>query len=265
MDTNITATPAAQAMGIWYTVLATCRKMFYDNRKKMTVGLSAYMGFWFVIGLLYGTFGAGGSTGPWEFYAFVASVAVMVICSLSFHDMRTKEGRLTTLMMPANVHTKFWPRFAMAFLGSWIIVVIGYLVMNLGRLIGCAIIQHELIEFGLPQITFLGVASDSLDNFFIIVTILTTQAIYFFGAILWPRLSFVKTTAVLMGIQTVFILIAIATVSVLVRNDYDIECIYSHDTNIWIAINVMIVLSVALIWMSYRRFRKSSVIYGMHK
>lgn len=265
MDTNITATPAAQAMGIWDTVLATCRKMFYDNRKKMTVGLSAYMGFWIVIGLLYGTFGAGGSTGPWEFYAFVASVAVMVICSLSFNDMRTKEGRLTTLMMPANVRTKFWPRFAMAFVGSWIIVAVGYLVMNLGRLIGCAIVQHKLIEFGLPEITILGMQSDFLDILTIIMIILTTQAIYFFGAILWPRLSFIKTTAVLMGIQTIFTLIAIAFIDILVRNDYDIEFIYSADTNSWIAINVMVLLSAALIWLSYRRFRKSSIIYGMHR
>lgn len=129
--------------------------------------------------------------GYYQMASFViVSVGLTIFGSLTFVSMNSKEGRISTIMMPALMLEKFLVRFLIYFIG-------GLLVLGIGFFVGMA----ELLLTFANLDTLMPIEAISGGDKSMIVTMYTViacpmllgNAFYALGSSIWPRASWVKT------------------------------------------------------------------------
>lgn len=250
--TTGTTTPVKNDM-----ILLTTKRFLYDNRRPFITGISVIAGFYLLIGMLLGMFHTGGGEGELSFYIFTAPIICSAFVSTLFSDMKSKEGRIALLMTPASAFAKIFPRFVIAFVMPWVILALGYSVMEGGRLL-----LNELMFDGSSSFYFdlgsMGSLLWLMISFFMMI-----MAAFFYGAILWPKLSFLKTTAVVQGVQLLIVVCIVWFINAIIRNGYAIEWLLSENATIWLFAAIGFLLMALFYILAYRRLKNSTVIYRL--
>ena len=208
-------------------------------------------------------------------YAFL-SFAILIVASLAFRKLTSKTGRIEMFTSPSSTLEKF--------LVNALIYVIGYLVAffictQLADLTRIAVLWpfrgDDMIVPG--PINFLTAIPDAVEgmgfgsaapgkpstwltiNMFI--GLLGGPGLFLLGSILWPRLSLLKTFAVVYGIQTIFGI----TIMILDANISDMEAVgdwvMDHLEHIMMAMTIISALLTILYWsLSWYLFKRKDVV-----
>lgn len=120
---------------------------------------------------------------------FIFSLGLTVLGSLTFVSMNSKNGRISTLMMPASMLEKFVLRFLIYFVAGTLLLVIGYFIGALEIVLAIATKDSGL------DFSIYGLGSDSFKEIISAITlpVVFGNALYALGSSIWPRSSWVKT------------------------------------------------------------------------
>lgn len=252
------APKAARNNGFW----VISRKMISEHRRGILSATMTYLGLWIAIGMLWGIVDMNHSDSVLMFYILIGGIGAVVFSSMMFADMKTKEGRLSVLMMPATAAAKFWPRVIAGFLGTAVVMVVGLFCEELGRLLGHLIMRYDNFELvSLPE----NFVDDGYEIAICAAGGLLQLSIYFYGAILWPKYSFIKTTSVMVCVTMLVSTIGGLIISSVLLHGYRFELLVSEEALFWIVFSIVVAISAALIWLSYRRFKNSTLMYGLRQ
>lgn len=175
------------------------KKYIVENSYRLLLCLGALVGVMAFLGFFLGMANEGGGKGM--YFGFSSLLAVMGIAGASqmFSELKTKEGRIALLMEPATVTAKFMVRMCVWVFGSSLVIVLAFEIGDLMRMLGAALFHHPVSAF-----TFIDFRVDSIKM--VIVTILiyfALQSFFVLGAVVWPKLSFIKTIVAMWVMQTV--------------------------------------------------------------
>ncbi len=249
------------------------KKELVDNRKPLLLGLT---GIWATYILLGAFLGYVKSMVPVEIFlfCFFGGMILTIGASLAFNNMKSKEGRINTLMLPAPVSQKFIVRWLAAVPILLIVVLLGCLMGDWARII----VYKFVIRMGdftpaynsayVNTTMWSFIANNYKDDPEAISIMLNcgfwgalcSQAIYFLGSVIWPKLSFIKTWAATQVLGVIFSMFFVPFLMNLKRDFiYDV----SYAGVMWIINSLGVVFCVVLYWLSYVRFTRSQVIYKL--
>lgn len=258
------ATPFAGADKKENMFMASVRKLVRDNWRMLVIGAGSFLGFALLFGILLGVLKTGGEKGEVMFYYCVSTLFSRIFASGCFGDMKTKETRLGVLMQPATAMQKFTPRLLGAFVAVPVLIAIGFLTMELGRLLGMLIRYQEGISMVNPFTVF-GGCCELIDVLVLVISVtmwVLIQAIFFFGGILWPRLSFIKTAGVVIAIQFILVMTWAISFATILNHGYVIIPLISMNAIAWIVEFILLALTAMVLILTYYRFRNSTVMYN---
>lgn len=241
------------------------KKEATDNHKPILLGLIGIWGLFLLSGIFAGMIADVGLIVEIPCFMILSSFVSTIGASLAFSSMKTKEGRISALMLPASRFEKFFVRWLATVPCLIIVIALGWLFGDLVRIGVERMNNFEGPSFWSLLEQTLGRTGDSKMewNFFVTICItsfLVTQAFYFFGAILWPRLSFIKTMAALQILQLVLVIFMLVTdLRPFNLNNID-ETSDAFQIIIWI---ISAVLCIGIYWLSYWWYSRSQVVYKL--
>lgn len=259
------------------TLSLLIKKELTDNRKPILLGIA---GIWGTFILLGGFLGYTGTIIPVELFLFLffSGMVLSIGASLAFSNMKTKEGRINTLMLPATVKQKFLVRWLGAVPLLFAVVLIGCFLGDWARLgmfrimthlqyFSIDLDPHLSLDRSLSAIAYISInlAEDPQPISFLITSVILgaslAQALYFLGAILWPKLSFIKTWAATQALQILGAIILVMCTKLKVPNFNSSDISFEGFMCFYIIFGLLI--CGGLYWLSYVRFRRSQVIYKL--
>lgn len=232
------------------------KKMFIENRKTLLMLCGGYFGALAVVGIWCGFNGVYSSSTTMIIYSVLAALMCSVMASLMFHDFTTKEGRINALMTPASRTEKFWLRLIAVLPGGLLLAFAGYYVLA-GFMNVTAGISHDI---WLPLysvsmfVKWLGWEAICMS----LASFLLSEGFFIFGAIAWPRKSFLKTLLVQAGIGFVCSTLMVFAARFIIHN-YTV-IVNDPEMLLWIATIVTALIGMALIYAAYVLFKRKTII-----
>lgn len=232
------------------------KKMFVENRKTLLMLCGGYLGALAVVGIWSGFNGVYSSSTVVIVYSVLAALLCAVLASLMFHDFTTKEGRINALMTPASRTEKFWLRLIAVFPGAVLLAIAGYYVLA-GFMNLTAGISHDLWVpiYGITDF-FNWIGDDGIFPF--VASFILSEGLFIFGAIAWPRKSFLKTLLVQAGISFVCSTFMVFAARFIINN-YTV-IVNDPEALLWIATSVTAAIGLALIYAAYVVFKRKTII-----
>ncbi len=207
---------------------------------------------------------------PQKTVFFMLTIALMVVASLSFRNLKSKNGRVALFTSPSSTLEKFLVNILIYVVGS---IVVFFACAQLADLTRIGILSlvgaDDLIVPG--PINFLSAINDTVTgigsiepvakgmNWIFWLSLLATPGMYLLGSVLWPRLSLLKTFAASQILSIVVMIIAITLTNVLIPEDEIVNwmknMVESGTLTNWIAISmgVQAVLYWGLSWYLFKR------------
>ena len=207
---------------------------------------------------------------PQKTVFFMLTIALMVVASLSFRNLKSKNGRVALFTSPSSTLEKFLVNVLIYVIGS---IVVFFACAQLADLTRIGILSlvgaDDLIVPG--PINFLSAINDTVTgigsiepvakgmNWIFWLSLLATPGMYLLGSVLWPRLSLLKTFAASQILSIVVMIIAITLTNVLIPEDeianWMKNMVESGTLTNWIAISmgVQAVLYWGLSWYLFKR------------
>jgi hypothetical protein len=207
---------------------------------------------------------------PQKTVFFMLAIALMVVASLSFRNLKSKNGRVALFTSPSSTLEKFLVNVLIYVVGS---IVVFFACAQLADLTRIGILSlvgaDDLIVPG--PINFLSAINDTVTGIGSIepvakgmrwifwLSLLATPGMYLLGSVLWPRLSLLKTFAASQILSIVVMIIAITLTNVLIPEDEIVNwlknIVESGTLTNWIAISlgVQAVLYWGLSWYLFKR------------
>ncbi len=207
---------------------------------------------------------------PQKTVFFMLAIALMVVASLSFRNLKSKNGRVALFTSPSSTLEKFLVNVLIYVIGS---IVVFFACAQLADLTRIGILSlvgaDDLIVPG--PINFLSAINDTVTgigsiepvakgmNWIFWLSLLATPGMYLLGSVLWPRLSLLKTFAASQILSIVVMIIAITLTNVLIPEDeianWMKNMVESGTLTNWIAISmgVQAVLYWGLSWYLFKR------------
>ena len=207
---------------------------------------------------------------PQKTMFFMLAIALMVVASLSFRNLKSKNGRVALFTSPSSTLEKFLVNVLIYVVGS---IVVFFACAQLADLTRIGILSlvgaDDLIVPG--PINFLSAINDTVTGIGSIepvakgmrwifwLSLLATPGMYLLGSVLWPRLSLLKTFAASQILSIVVMIIAITLTNVLIPEDEIVNwlknIVESGTLTNWIAISmgVQAVLYWGLSWYLFKR------------
>ena len=207
---------------------------------------------------------------PQKTVFFMLAIALMVVASLSFRNLKSKNGRVALFTSPSSTLEKFLVNILIYVVGS---IVVFFACAQLADLTRIGILSlvgaDDLIVPG--PINFLSAINDTVTgigsiepvakgmNWIFWLSLLATPGMYLLGSVLWPRLSLLKTFAASQILSIAVMIIAITLTNVLIPEDeianWLKNIVESGTLTNWIAISmgVQAVLYWGLSWYLFKR------------
>ena len=207
---------------------------------------------------------------PQKTVFFMLTIALMVVASLSFRNLKSKNGRVALFTSPSSTLEKFLVNVLIYVIGS---IVVFFACAQLADLTRIGILSlvgaDDLIVPG--PINFLSAINDTVTGIGSIepvakgmrwifwLSLLATPGMYLLGSVLWPRLSLLKTFAASQILSIAVMIIAITLTNVLIPEDeitnWLKNIVESGTLTNWIAISlgVQAVLYWGLSWYLFKR------------
>lgn len=244
-----------------FTVLL--KKEFIDNRRSLLLGLTGILVSYILLGIFIGNTMQSESTEvEIILFLFMGAIIIIIGASLAFSNMKTKEDRINTLMIPAPMSQKFIIRWLATVPMLLLIVLVASLLGDWARVVTSSINGKDTVNL----ITYIGNCysiEEEVNKVFIcaaVTALLCQQAIYFLGSILWPKLSFIKTLA---AIQILQFLLAILFFCVRWGFSFSSDWNIGVDGLTWIVYTFDLLFCSIIYWLAYVRFKRSQVIYKL--
>lgn len=245
------------------TFLLNIKHDFIENRKPILLSVSSLWGACVLIGGLLGYYGRGGGFTELFFFTVLLATCGYAFASLMFANMKRKESRIAMLMLPSSMMEKFltrWIAFVPVLFG---ILVAGFYLGDASRVLVNSF-TNNYYEHGIYsqimnpwKIAYGRYHMSGSIIFSILSSYFFYQSLFIFGAILWPKLSFIKTLGALWVLQTIVGIIGISIDSNMITTPQDLNRAF-----VWSGI-VLILLTIGMYALSYIRFKKSQVIYKL--
>ena len=207
---------------------------------------------------------------PQKTVFFMLTIALMVVASLSFRNLKSKNGRVALFTSPSSTLEKFLVNILIYVAGS---IVVFFACAQLADLTRIGILSlvgaDDLIVPG--PINFLSAINDTVTGIGSIepvakgmrwifwLSLLATPGMYLLGSVLWPRLSLLKTFAASQILSIAVMIIAFTLTNVLIPEDeianWLKNMVESGTLTNWIAISlgVQAVLYWGLSWYLFKR------------
>lgn len=202
---------------------------------------------WFIFGLF--VFGA---------------IAGSLMCSA----MSSKEGRTSMLTSPNSMTEKFLIQFLIYIVGFIVIYFCATFIADWLRVLTCKLMAEEpqlvrpmplsyLVTFGYDF------EADEYDRIIVPLTYWSAAvlvSVFALGSSVWPKNSFVKTFAFLLGLQIVITIIEVTAFSIMLPHPFDIRF---HPTpgQVCMMINIgSAVMMLGFYALAFRRFTESEII-----
>lgn len=189
---------------------------------------------------------------------FVATLAISIFGSLTFHSMSTKQSRISALMAPASMAEKFWMQAIIHTVGGTVVIILGWLI-------GCLILR---VSFGGTWLL-----EDILDDFapnakslafhifaLVVLTFYFWNSIYALGSAFWPKLSWLKTWLAITVVQW---LVGILMMSSTFLMDFDLDYFGEHiddESFLRCCILMVALLTVGCWTAAWFRFRNTQIV-----
>lgn len=241
-------------------------------------------------------------TACYELGFIVLMMAIFAGCWA--HNLRSKQGRITELTLPATNFEKFTWHALLTLVGGFVLCVVALLIadglnalltlMLFGAEHGVGSLTRSVGEFitfttsasdtfGMPFISVNGNAAKMNEEeitllhattFLIIASFLCETVIFFFGNALKYKYNIILTYIFLQVIGTIgsigfFIMTAVTAgdaIEMVAGSDLEGEDVANLLAGGFIAIGVLsILLSVLLMWWSYRRYTKAQITSTLNK
>lgn len=174
-----------------------------ENGKTIGIYTAAFFGFTILVELFIGTKFEDEVEAPalliYMFMMGIMALGPAISASLMFSSMQGKAGRINTLMLPASHTEKFLVRTTV-YLVLFAISTIIVMALGEGVRYLCSPMNYRSVYQLLMDVNM----HISFSWHFIIVSVLSSHAVYTLGSVLWPRKSFVKTLAVTAALSVVF-------------------------------------------------------------
>lgn len=211
----------------------------------------------------------------WGYYYlasfFIFSIGMTVLGSLTFVNMNSKSGRISTLMMPASMLEKYAIRFLEYAIGGLLIMGIGYTLGLLVEFIAYA----DCDIFAVQNNDMLNIRKNSWHEIFIVVTIfglaiMLGNAFYALGSSIWPRASWIKTWVCQQVIGVLFLFAGAFGFFKVVSNfinwlDKIDPSSINENAIFWTYVVILIVL-IAVCWaLAWWRFRNTQIVQRFMK
>ena len=230
------------------------------NRNTMLLTAAAIVGCYMLIGTILGYTNSGGGNNELMIFWLMAEILMCMCASMAFSGMKNKEGRIGELMLPATPFEKCLVRWIMVVPLAFVVCVLGIYAGDATRMFvqwasdgPYAHGEHYMSVVDVWSVfeksensvrTAMGFSQWS--------GFLFTQSVFFFGAIFWPKHSFLKTFAALCVVQALFsgALILISRRFVV---DITPDQLRTAFNSFGISAIVMAAAMYVLSWIQYRR------------
>lgn len=235
--------------------LMTSKKLLVEQKKTLAYFIAGYLGICLVIGLWFSLMArSAAGEAALVLYILFAGLVCAIVASKMFSDLTSKEGRISLLMTPASPAEKYFPRLILVLPGMLLLVALGYVVLDYATILACGLAYGKWYPFFNP---FAG-ATDSSDWFGIYMLFsmfLFNEAIFIFGAVAWPRKSFLKSVGVFVVIQILFS----SMLPIVVKSGFSFT-VEADEALGWTLTSLVTLLSAAIVGCSYFKFKKTTVI-----
>lgn len=197
-----------------------------------------------------------GSVGMVMVCGILTFVYLMVTASMAFNDLNSPARRARTLMLPASTLERFAARALPAILIPPVLCAAGYFIGDMVRIsITHYIFKADAIYHPMFVFKTLAMLPASV-NILVMSCIGVNQICYLLGAVVWPRLSFLKTYALF---QVIGAVIAPILMIITATGWYHVPVMDVNDT-ILTANILLMVMSVVLIVTAYYRYKEIEIV-----
>lgn len=232
------------------------KKLIIENRATFLLVVGGFLGFCVLLGIWNGlidiSIGVSGLL-----YMLLVVGMLLVVASLTFSDMSTKEGRIRLLMTPAPARDIFLSRLLVVLPGVILLGVAGYFVMGYTGLLADGVMHGDWNTDVVRG--FVGLwPSDWHVAAFLSGLFMLNETAFILGSVLWPRRSFIKTLAVMVAIQMIFTLLTALLVKAIYLSGLAVTDL--PDWAPYCPTAILWVISAVLIYVAYRRFKHKTLI-----
>lgn len=233
------------------------KKLLIEQRKTILFMCGGYLGACLLFGLWSGYLGASPRNTNLVIYLILSGLTCAIVASKMFYDMTTKEGRISLLMTPGSAAGKYWPRFIAVLPATLALIAAGYLVYGYSDLLALGIIHDHWLTLPNP---FGNIRGNEVAVFGSLLAIfLFNESIFMYGAVAWPKKSFLKSLGVFVIIQISLTVILTAIAKTLIHSDISIEVVDPEALG-WIIIAIVTAVAIGIMYAGFRRFKNSTVI-----
>ncbi len=236
-------------------LMLVIKKETVENRRKSLLALGGWTALCFLAGGWIGYFGGNGGESLFVIYLILWGVMTGVVASLSFSDMKTREGRISLLMTPATAADKTIVRGAGVLIVSVILCFCGYFGLETGRWLVDGIANSDWSTYFLPTLDPLG---NGWATALVIGSWLMSVGCYFLGSVLWPKYSFLKSLLAIWVVQMALGLAGAFVVKVVVPHlagsFFDSDCL------VYAIVICTYIVAAGLFVLAWLRLKRSTIV-----
>lgn len=245
--------------------ILSLKKDFVESRKSVLLALASIFGMTIVIGSIFGYNGAGRSVSEVVVLGFALIVAGYAITSMAFQDLNGKQRRIATIMLPVSQHEKYIIRWIIFGPVLTLLLVAAFYVGDMARIgVGCLryglILGENYYRIVNPYDVLdmrTGIKLEYREIWTVASSYLFFHSLFFFGAVLWPKISFLKTIAAIWALNMLLTFIGIIVVKHIYVITFDIK------TTMIVSNSIHTLVAIVIYILAYVRFKRSQVVYKL--
>lgn len=234
--------------------MAMFRKLFVENRRRILILGGGYFALCMLMGCWMGFFQMN-LDAETALYLATSGLMVTLAASMTFSDLKTKQGRIAFLMLPASASAKTFPRICAMTAGILIAGTAGFYLMDVVRWLLEGLMYRAWDGIRNP---FALIPNSEYGEFAYILfaMYLFNVAVYTLGSAIAPKLSFLKTSCVMFAIQFVLVFI----LSIWIRSSVIISWDIDGNWLPYTIIGMFYVFAAILFYGAYLHIRRLTLI-----
>lgn len=234
------------------------RKDSIESMRTTLMTAGVVLGVSFGLGIWFGIFNTPCESGMFFMYNICTWFLWCYLVSSLFGTLKTKEGRIAMLMSPAPAISTYLIRLVIAFIGIPILIYAGYWMLWSADAITIKIIYDYWPDNTIFKLQNIYSGDSVIGTNLSLATQILILSAYFFGGVVWPRKSFLKTSGILIILSVIFSILATIAVKYILHTQ-----IKFGDTTgkiiVWSMIAVEYAVSLVLIISAYYKLKKMTL------
>lgn len=248
--------------------MLNAKREIIQYKRSLLLVVGCILGSYILIGILMGYNHCGGGKTEFVTYSVIMLMFGAVCSSMAFSNLKTKEERIFSLMMPASEFSKFFLRWLAVVPILFGLLVVAFYVGDIFRILTFIVFTPDYSDYPNylqimnPQNILLlrGREEGDIVLSLVLATYFFTQAWYLLGAVIWPKLSFIKTFVALWVLQ-----MGVGILCTIIGGIFHlrIQMFISSVNDIWWISGGMIATSLVLYALTYWRYKRTQVVYKL--